>query len=227
MMVMEVDFFLRRERVSRRQERLFAVACAKQIWDAFTDERWRKAIEVAESFAEERATKTELEEAHRTVDTLAKEWELANSTEHLRACGHQGNPWSVPPALKMAVDCTMPSYGIARGASYELRHHFLYMKRKELGIEQYKDLLPKQMEEPLKTYDKIINALLPHYKSISVKKMTLSIEISRLANAVYDGENSCALHDALIEARLPLLAEHFSESYHPKGCQRLDMILGR
>jgi len=53
--------------------------------------------------------------------------------------------------------------------------------------------------------------------------------VVKLAEAMYAGEDcSFALHDALLEAGHPELAEHFAkEHWHPKGCWVVDMILGR
>ena len=52
--------------------------------------------------------------------------------------------------------------------------------------------------------------------------------VVKLAQAAYD-QQPChfALHDALLEAGHVELAEHFKESYHPKGCYALDAILGK
>jgi len=49
-----------------------------------------------------------------------------------------------------------------------------------------------------------------------------------LADALYNGQ-SChdPLHDALLEAGHPELAEHFRDKEHPKGCWALDLILGK
>lgn len=53
--------------------------------------------------------------------------------------------------------------------------------------------------------------------------------VTQLANALYNGENcGFALHDALLEAGHPELAEHFrQEQNHPKGCWVIDVVLGR
>jgi hypothetical protein len=54
--------------------------------------------------------------------------------------------------------------------------------------------------------------------------------VIQLAEALYAGEHCAfALHDALLEANLSELAEHFRapEQWHPKGCWALDLILGK
>lgn len=53
--------------------------------------------------------------------------------------------------------------------------------------------------------------------------------VLQLADALYNGQDcGFALHDALLEAGHPELAEHFrQEQWHPKGCWLLDLILGK
>lgn len=53
--------------------------------------------------------------------------------------------------------------------------------------------------------------------------------VTQLANALYNGEDcGFALHDALLEAGHPELAEHFrQEQSHPKGCWVVDLVLGK
>ena len=49
------------------------------------------------------------------------------------------------------------------------------------------------------------------------------------SSPLYDGQDRAfALHDALLEAGHAELAEHFrQETWHPKGCWVVDLILGR
>lgn len=52
--------------------------------------------------------------------------------------------------------------------------------------------------------------------------------VVQLAQSQYAGVDcSFALHDALLEADLPELANHFTTAEHPKGCWVLDVLLGK
>src|SRR5688572_4741256 len=52
-----------KDKVSQRRWRLFAAACCRRVWDHIADERSRRAVEVAERFADGLARKRELQRA--------------------------------------------------------------------------------------------------------------------------------------------------------------------
>jgi len=68
-----------------KQLRLFAVFCCRQIWHLLTDERSRKAVEVAEKHANGQATDEELDAAWTAADAVVLYTEEAAAWHAARA----------------------------------------------------------------------------------------------------------------------------------------------
>ena len=64
-------------RISERKARLFAVACCRQIWRLLSQEDSQQAVEIAELYADGRATASQLRTAERRATEVASalEWE--------------------------------------------------------------------------------------------------------------------------------------------------------
>jgi hypothetical protein len=63
-----------RSRASWRKLRLFMVGCCRRVWPAITEESHRRAVEVAERFADGRAAEAEREAAFQALSRSAPLW---------------------------------------------------------------------------------------------------------------------------------------------------------
>jgi hypothetical protein len=61
------------DRAGARKKRLFACACVRRIWPLLADKRLRRAVRVAERFANEQVSEQHLEDARLVVDRLCEE----------------------------------------------------------------------------------------------------------------------------------------------------------
>jgi hypothetical protein len=83
------------QKTSARKARLYACACCRHIWEVMTDARSRHAVEVAEAYADGRATAEQLRLAHTGADEAAFNYiydvlnmaEIASS-DHLELSGY-------------------------------------------------------------------------------------------------------------------------------------------
>ena len=67
-----VKFLRETDRLTERKARLFAVACCRRLWPLLTDARSRRAVEVAERYADEEATEGEPRGASLSAEDVAE-----------------------------------------------------------------------------------------------------------------------------------------------------------
>jgi hypothetical protein len=195
---------LRRRNFSSRKVRLFACACCRDVWPLIGDARSRRAVEVAERFA----------------DGLASRKDLAAARA---SCPARGDGSAANWAAKAVVQVTAPSAGeAARQASFNALHAIsdgdFASTREHRQFEILKDIVGNPYRRPV-----IDPAWLAWHDGTVVK----------LAQAIYDERRFAdlpILADALLDAGCTdaaMLSHCRTVVGHVRGCWLLDALLGK
>lgn len=227
-----LDFL--RGMVSDRKLRLFACASARRVWEYMTDDRCRAAVELAERYADERATKAEMTESHTLMTWAHNEAENAwYASIPERPEPTQGQLTRDPTQVQLAIAKNVTT--IARSlldpqseeAARVVSVTVCFVIRWVHGLNdvEYELAAGKECEEQVHFFRHIIGNPFKPYPAPPAWPST----VVQLASAMYNGQDcSFALHDALLEAGHAELAKHFKdEAWHPKGCYVLDLVLKR
>jgi hypothetical protein len=188
----------KRHRPTLEKLQQFDRASCRRIAHLLNDETYLKALDLADRLAEGKA---KIKEYYKLWPKLQ---ELLSST-------HSEREWSARCAVLWVWNST-DSYS-PETKSLTLASHAADAigPRKRKQEEKYQcELLRHILGNPFRPYP------VPGYWPSAVMQ---------LAQALNAGEDCAfAMHDALIEAAHPELAEHFQEREHPKGCWAIDLI---
>jgi hypothetical protein len=94
-----LEFLRHSGMLTERKAQLFAAACCRGIWHLLADPRSRRAVEVAEQFAEGRVGNEEV------MAAWGPAWEAANEALEAKPIVEQAsatNPWDTAPAAQAA-----------------------------------------------------------------------------------------------------------------------------
>jgi hypothetical protein len=234
-------WFLRdREKVSQRKLRLFGAACCRRIWHAMPDERSRRAVEIAEAFADGLVTAAEAEAAGNIAAEVTEEvpdvdtelgWRAARAADHLLPVPAES--WMQPLVVWEYAGMVLEGEQLIReGAAPEMLEAWseqVVESGKPMGLTDtdpggiLADLL-REIIGPVPFGRGTIPTSLLRWNDGTV---------SKIAQAIYEErafERLPILADALEDAGCDdadILAHCRSAGPHVRGCWVIDLLLGK
>ena len=198
-----------RGRVSDRKRRLLTCACCRRVWDLLTDERSRRAVEVAERFADGAADAEELRNAQRGAQTA---YRLAARRRKPRVFRHF-------LAACLATDSA------ARRATFDPTKEF------------FRGAADRKAKTERKARAALCRDLFGNpFRPVALERRWLAWDggtVVKLARAVYDQrafDRLPVLADALEDAgctNADVLTHCRRPAEHARGCWVLDLLLGK
>jgi hypothetical protein len=211
-----------------RSMRLFACACCRRIWRLMTDERCRRAVEVAERFADGEAT----EEERQAADADCVEMDREATAKAIEA-----NVESVASSVASAA-------GGAVGPDWTFdveRADMFYFADNPAEAVQVEQRSSDAKKAEFAAQVALIHEIFGNpYRPVSVDPAWLTADVVALAHAAYaerilpeghlEPQRLAVLADALEEAGCAdasILAHLRGEGPHVRGCWVIDLVLGK
>jgi hypothetical protein len=216
-----LDWLQQQGRQSDRKARLFSVAVCRRLWPLLTDWRSRRAVEVAEGFADGAPGGGELAGARRDADAAAGEAIL------------KVDGWDDAAMAAVAADASARSDpAMARSVSYHAAvlgdHHNPANQQPRFAVQCY--VLREILGNPFRPAPHLPAPVLTWNGGAVVRLATAAYEERLLPQGTLDPKRLAVLADALEEAGcndaeiLAHLRERGRDHY--RGCWALDTIWG-
>jgi hypothetical protein len=218
-------------KMSDRRARLFACAAVRRVWQLLTDERRRRAVEVAEHYADGSATLSELLAAQRACrdapDSVAA-WAAdaaTNAEEATRSCSERVvNAAARERIARESARCAV--VGIPAGNLWSRE-----VVEGAEGIEASKLLVSLRdiFANPFRPLPPIPASMLQWNEGLVRRLAAEAYEHRLLPSGHLDPERLAVLADALEEAGADAgLVEHLrGPGLHVRGCHAVDLLTGR
>ncbi len=213
--------------LSERKLRLFACGCCGPLWHLVTDARCREAVAVALRFADGEATAEELKAAHTAAQNGKPLFQDANWAA----------AWTAAPSALLAASqaSAQAAQALARKQAEAAKRAGWASVRSGARKEEqaaawagFEAATAQAVAAERAWQAELLRELTGNPFQPAAAPEALPTDVRELAAALYAGEDCYfALHDALEEAGVPELAEHFLYADHPRGCWALDLILGK
>ena len=203
----------------QRKRRLLAVAFCRRVWHLFRDDRFRRAVEVAELYADGLATDGELAAAREALEAAAGpqggDWRtLGKGVFETTA----GEPWAGGSAGAAATNVGLAAAGLAEPPS----------SPDEAAWSAYCD--GESAEEAVQC-DLVRDVFGNPFRPVAFDPRWRSADVVALARGIYDErafDRLPILADALEEAGCDdadILAHCRGQGEHVRGCWVVDLVL--
>jgi hypothetical protein len=216
----------RRSPVSQRKLRLFSVACCRRIWPVIPDDEARSYVEVAERFADNRATNEELIAAEQEAQAIGSQDQYAAAR---RACYHvccdpveaRQVSWEALRAVSKHLQLTPQVFDVPA----------MWARARPGGSESHRrESCPS---EELEQCGLVRDVFGNPFRAIPFRRHWCTDTALTLARTVYESREFSAmpiLADALQDAGCDnddILNHCRSDNPHVRGCWVVDLVLGK
>jgi hypothetical protein len=232
-------------KASDRKLRLFAVAWCRRIWHLMTDERSRKAVEVAERFADGEATEEELAAAQDAAgeasadaqDTAEAATDIRTTKATLAAAGAAeaaawATAWATAGAIGGAVAEAVATAWAAGAAAEATGADRRAAEAAEAAARQTQCDFLRDIFGPLafRPSAPLPPAVLAWNEGTAPRLAEAIYEDRKMPEGTFDTGRLAILADALLDAGCEdegLIQHCRSEGPHVRGCWAIDLILGK
>jgi hypothetical protein len=221
-----LDYLSAGDILSQRKARLFAVACCRRIWHLLSDERSRKAVEVAEKYTDGLATSAELTEAHESARSLVHQMGVLNIFAANAACESSNSVLLTPLPIgdKTLVQHIAHAVVVAVKRQYHIKEaRVVGWSRQDGFLRCIFGLIPFRLVT-------LSPAVLAWNDGLVVRLAQCAYDERPLPESTLDSGRLAVLADALEEAGCTdadILGHLRGPGPHVRGCWPVDLCLGK
>jgi hypothetical protein len=199
-------------KLANRKARLLAVACCRRVWPLLTDDRSRRAVEVAERYADGLVTEEEREQAQRA----------AAGVGHMSGIVARWAAAYAPTGVGTVIKATGQM-------AARLPGRYDHRARRQAESAQQCKLLRDIFGIPFRPLPCLALAVLQWHGGLIRRLAEQAYQQRQLPSGHLDPERLAVLADALEEAEADadLVAHLRQPGPHVRGCHVVDLLTGR